>query len=260
MVSQLSLQLATTNKDSILPLVPKFNTNTELVAHQYLIADALPNLPVGTGLFDDSNTEILHISSYALINCGLHNLYCPMLTATSDIKAKTVKLNPQKIGYSLAWITLSDKGWQGIRQDSSGPVIADLLSHQLPLCQIQGFLIPDEPSYLKNLITELALGQNYDLICTSGSTGVGPRDIAPQTLAQILDLDLPNFSTAMFLESLKKTPHACISRAICGILGKSLILSLPGSPKAVRENLNAILPAIPHTLDKIHGDPTDCAS
>ena len=101
-------------------------------------------------------------------------------------------------------------------------------------------------------------GQGYDIICTSGGTGVGPRDITPQTVAPLLDLELPGFATAMMLESLKKTPHAAISRAVCGVLGPSIVITLPGSRKAVLENLAAVLPALPHALDKLHGDPADC--
>ncbi len=132
------------------------------------------------------------------------------------------------------------------------------MSEALPLCHAQGFLLADDAPSLRALLLELALGQGYDIICTSGGTGVGPRDITPQTVAPLLDLELPGFATAMMLESLKKTPHAAISRAVCGVLGPSIVITLPGSRKAVLENLAAVLPALPHALDKLHGDPADC--
>ena len=119
----------------------------------------------------------------------------------------------------------------------------------------------DEPRLveeLRALLVDLALNQGYDVICTSGGTGVGPRDISPQVTSAVLDYPLPGFSMAMMQASLAKTPHAAISRAVAGVLGQSIIINLPGSRKAVVENLEAVLPALPHALDKLHGDPADC--
>lgn len=164
----------------------------------------------------------------------------------------------RKEGRSLAWVTLSDKGSQGMREDLSGPAIADLAAAHLPLCHSQGFLLPDEASQLRALLTDLALNQGYDLICTTGGTGLSPRDITPQVTAALLDLPLPGFSQAMLAASLDKTPHAAISRAVAGVLGQSIIINLPGSRKGVQENLAAVLPALPHAFDKLHGDPADC--
>ena len=160
---------------------------------------------------------------------------------------------------SLAWITLSDKGSQGKREDTSGPIIETQVRETLELALAKGFLIPDSPTRLKALLTDLALFQGFDLILTTGGTGVGPRDITPETTLAVIDKRLPGFEQAMTAASLAKTPMGVISRAVAGTLGSSLIINLPGSPKAVRENLAAILPAIGHTLDKLQGDPSDCA-
>jgi molybdenum cofactor synthesis domain-containing protein len=97
-----------------------------------------------------------------------------------------------------------------------------------------------------------------DLILTTGGTGLSPRDVTPDATLEVIDKEVPGFSEAMRAESLKKTPHAMISRAITGIRGSSLIVNLPGSPKSVRENLSVILPALPHALSKLKGDPTEC--
>lgn len=140
----------------------------------------------------------------------------------------------------------------------SGPAIAEIIGADLPLCHSQGFLLPDEPGPLRALLTELALGLEYDLICTTGGTGLSPRDIAPQVTAALLDLPLPGFSQAMLAASLAKTPRAALSRAVAGVLGRSIVINLPGSRKAVLENLAAVLPALPHALDKLHGDSADC--
>ena len=169
-----------------------------------------------------------------------------------------------KCGHSLAWITLSDKGYVGLREDRAGPLIVEVLDKRsggpLELAWAQGFLLPDEPGRLRSLLTELALEQGYDLIVTTGGTGVAPRDTTPETTLAVIDKRLPGMEAAMLQASLRKTPHAVISRAVVGILGRALIINLPGSPKAVRENLEALLPALDHVLAKLQGDPSDCAT
>lgn len=169
-----------------------------------------------------------------------------------------------KCGFSLAWITLSDKGYAGSREDQAGPLIADLLDKKsggsLELALAQGFLLPDDPRRLRSLLGELALEQGFDLIVTTGGTGVAPRDTTPETTLSMIEKRLPGMEATMLQASLRKTPHAVISRAVVGVLGNSLIINLPGSPKAVRENLEALLPALNHTLAKIQGDPSDCAT
>jgi len=168
------------------------------------------------------------------------------------------RLDITKHGVSLAWITLSDSGAAGMRQDTSGPLIPEMISEHLSICLSQGILLRDEPSTIQSLLTHLALMEGFDLIITTGGTGVAPRDVTADVTASVVEKRLPGFEQAMMDASLKVTPHAIISRAVAGILGTSLIINLPGSPKGVRENLTPLLPALGHTLDKIHGDPADC--
>ena len=181
-----------------------------------------------------------------------------MTRALVDLPVGEISLETRRTGRALAWVTLSDKGSQGMRDDTSGPAMAALVADTLPLCHSQGFLLPDDAVQLRALLVDLALNQGYDVICTSGGTGVGPRDISPQVTSAVLDYPLPGFSMAMMQASLAKTPHAAISRAVAGVLGQSIVINLPGSRKAVVENLEAVLPALPHALDKLHGDPADC--
>ena len=119
-------------------------------------------------------------------------------------------------------------------------------------------MIPDDPQTLRPLVMELALGQGYDLILTSGGTGLAPRDTTPEALLPIFERRLPGFEQATMQASPAKTPTAAISRAVAGTLGRTIVITLPGSRKAVSENLAAILPALGHALEKLHGDPSDC--
>lgn len=161
-------------------------------------------------------------------------------------------------GFSLAWITLSDKGFRGERMDASGPVIRNLVAEAMELCLEQGIVIPDDPNVLKHVLVDFCLQQQFDLVLTTGGTGVGPRDITPEVTLSVLDKRLPGFEQAMTTAALEKTPHAVISRAAAGVMGTSLVINLPGSPKAVRENLLSILPTLKHTVEKLQGDEKDC--
>ena len=161
-------------------------------------------------------------------------------------------------GFSLAWITLSDKGSRGERVDASGPAIRDAAMEAMEIGLARGMIIPDEPEMLKAALVDCCLFQGFDMVFTTGGTGVGPRDITPEATLPLLDKRLPGFERAMTQTSLAKTPHAMISRAVAGTMGLSLVLNLPGSPKAVRENMSAVLPALRHAVEKLQGDPRDC--
>lgn len=163
-------------------------------------------------------------------------------------------------GFSLAWITLSDKGSKGQRLDQSGPLIQEIAGSFLELSLARGFIIPDDSGLLKSLLVHLALLAGFDLVITTGGTGLGPRDITPEVTLDVIDKRLPGFEQAMISYSLTRTPHAMISRAVTGTLGQSLLINLPGSPKGVRENLQVVLPAMEHALKKLQGDQSDCAA
>jgi molybdenum cofactor synthesis domain-containing protein len=120
-------------------------------------------------------------------------------------------------------------------------------------------ILPDEKELIAEKLKLLADSCKIDLIVTTGGTGVGPRDVTPEATLSVIDRELPGMAEAMRAESLKKTPHAMISRAVAGIRKQTLIINLPGSPRAVRENLSVVLPALPHAIEKIKGDPSDCA-
>ena len=158
----------------------------------------------------------------------------------------------------LALITLSDKGSKGEREDVSGRFLlwyATRMGGQVLLSNI----IPDEKPVIRERLLK-GIQTGVDLILTTGGTGLGPRDITPDVTLEVIEREVPGFAEAMRAESLKKTPHAMISRAVSGVAGKTLIINLPGSPKAVAECMEIIFPALRHAIDKLRGDPTECAT
>jgi len=153
-------------------------------------------------------------------------------------------------------LTISDKGWQGQRYDESGRVITDTLS-SVNSQIVRYEVIPDEVDVIASRLAEWADEGNIDVILTSGGTGLGPRDVTPEATLSVIDRAVPGFAEAMRQETFKVTPFAILSRAVAGVRGKCLIINLPGSPKAVQECLQVILPAIPHAVEIIKGEVTE---
>ncbi len=159
-------------------------------------------------------------------------------------------------GYRIGVLTLSDKGAQGQRVDESGPVVREMLE---VVGQVtHDAILPDDLASIVDILTDWSDQEKLDLIVTTGGTGLTPRDVTPQASMQVIDYEIPGMAEVMRMQSLKKTPHAMLSRAIVGVRRQTIIINLPGSPKAARENLEVLLPALPHALAKLAGDPSDC--
>lgn len=156
--------------------------------------------------------------------------------------------------YRVAILTVSDKGSKGEREDKSGKVIEELLKSMAEIVYYS--VVPDEKEVIKKEL--MANVDKVDLILTNGGTGLHPRDVTPDATLEIIDKEVPGIAEVMRMEGFKKTKQAILSRAVAGIKGKTLIVNLPGSPKAVRESLEVILESLPHAIDKIKGDPTEC--
>jgi molybdopterin adenylyltransferase len=118
-------------------------------------------------------------------------------------------------------------------------------------------ILPDEKGMIEERLREYS--EKVDLILTTGGTGLSPRDVTPEATREVIDREIPGIAEAMRLEGLKKTPRSMLSRAVAGVRGTTLIINLPGSPRAVQENLGAILDVLPHAIEKIRGSQSDCA-
>jgi len=153
-------------------------------------------------------------------------------------------------------LTISDKGAQGQRYDESGKVIKDNLS-LVDGHVVKYEVVPDEMDVISHKLTEWADEGNVDVIITTGGTGLSQRDVTPEATLSVIDKVVPGLAEAMRAKTFNKTPMAVLSRAAAGVRGRCLIINLPGSPKAVGECLEVILPVIPHAVEIIKGEVTE---
>jgi len=159
--------------------------------------------------------------------------------------------------YSFAVLTMSDKGSRGEREDTSGAYLQKILSDEGYTLKSYR-VIPDNKQVIIDNLIELVEDQKISLIVTTGGTGVSPSDITPEAMVSVIEREIPGMAEAMRSASLLKTSRAMLSRGKVGIREESLIINLPGSLKAVKENLEVVLPVIPHALEKIKGGESDC--
>ena len=152
----------------------------------------------------------------------------------------------------VAILTISDRCARGEREDLSGPAIEEMLPRNVfEVCE--GVIVPDEMNEIVERLAEFSDREGVDLVLTTGGTGLSPRDVTPEATAAACERMAPGFGELMRAEGLKKTPNAILSRAVAGIRENTLIINLPGSAKAVRECLGAILPVLPHAIDMLRG-------
>ncbi|HJB88916.1 MAG TPA: MogA/MoaB family molybdenum cofactor biosynthesis protein [Candidatus Blautia excrementigallinarum] len=158
-----------------------------------------------------------------------------------------------------AIITLSDSGYRGEREDKSGPVIREILEkegYEITFTE----LLPDDRAMIAGKLQEIADSGSTDLILTTGGTGFSQRDVTPEATEEVIERRVPGIPEAMRAYSMTITKRAMLSRATAGIRGTTLIINLPGSPKAVRESLEYIIEALGHGLEILSGEATDCAA
>ncbi|TAH52459.1 MAG: MogA/MoaB family molybdenum cofactor biosynthesis protein [Chloroflexota bacterium] len=151
-------------------------------------------------------------------------------------------------------LTVSDRAYEGIYEDESGPVLIELVREHFHQDVDLYHICPDEFGAIQRALEKWCDDAHMDLILTTGGTGFAPRDVTPEATRAAIEREAPGLVYAMIHASLQKTPHAMLSRMAAGIRGRTLIVNLPGSPRAARENFLTILPALPHALELIRGD------
>lgn len=229
-------------------------------------------LPVGTLLrCGDVLLEITQIGKACHSHCAVYEAVGDCIMPREGVFAKVLEggvIHPgdemvevergEKRPYQAAVITLSDKGSQGLRQDESGPVIVKRLEQE-GYDVVETILLPDGRDELEQHLRRLADQRQVDLILTTGGTGFGQRDVTPEATIAVADRQVPGIAEAIRAASMKVTQRAMLSRAVSVIRKKTLIINLPGSPKACQECMDVFLETIPHGLDLLRGGVSDCA-
>lgn len=157
-----------------------------------------------------------------------------------------------------AILTISDKGYNNLREDLTGPAIKEILPNDKFSVDYYK-IIPDEIEMIKEELIYICDSLNINLILTNGGTGFSKRDVTPEATISVIEKLVPGIPEAMRNASLKITPKAMLSRAACGIRKNTLIVNLPGSPKGAVENLEVIMPALPHGIEILTGEASECA-
>ena len=229
-------------------------------------------LPVGTLLrCGDVLLEMTQIGKECHSHCEIYKRMGECIMPTQGVFARVLEPGEIRVGdemeiqprteprpWQAAVITLSDKGAKGERRDESGPAIAKRLT-EAGYEVVERLLLADEAAPLKTQLMRLADQRQLDLVLTTGGTGFGPRDITPEATLAVAHRNAPGIAEAMRAASLAITPRAMLSRAASVIRGKTLIINLPGSPKACMECMDVFLDTIPHAMGLLRGAVEDCA-
>lgn len=161
--------------------------------------------------------------------------------------------------YTAAVITVSDKGYRGEREDTSGPALCAVLKER-GYEVVYTAMVPDESEMIRAELLKCADEKKLSLVLTTGGTGFSPRDITPEATKAVLERETPGIPELMRAESMKITPRGCLSRSVAGIRGRTLIINLPGSEKAARENILAVIDPVGHGVDMLYTEGSaDCA-
>ena len=156
----------------------------------------------------------------------------------------------------ISVVTVSDRCSAKLCEDRSGPLISELLSSVAETAEY--VIVPDEKELISGELIRLSDEVKSDIIFTTGGTGFAPRDVTPEATKAVIEKEVPGISEAIRAKSLEITPKAMLSRAVSGIRGKTLIINLPGSPKAVHESLEIVMPVLPHAVETLSGNTQSC--
>ncbi len=229
-------------------------------------------LPVGTLLrCGDVLLEMTQIGKECHTHCAIYHKMGECIMPTEGVFARVLEPGTISVGdemviekrktprpWQAAVITLSDKGSRGERRDESGPAIVKRLEES-GYEVVEQILLSDDPAALKNTLIRLCDQRQLDLILTTGGTGFGLRDTTPEATMAVAERNVPGIAEMMRAESMRITKHAMLSRAASVIRGKTLIINLPGSPRACMENMDVFMDTIPHGLGLLRNEVFDCA-
>lgn len=229
------------------------------------------NLPVGTRLFAGTVELVMtQIGKECHSHCAIYKRMGDCIMPREGVFAEVVKGGIIRPGdemrmeypstnrcFRAAVITLSDKGARGERKDESGPMAKDMLK-EAGYEVVELLLLPDEPAQLKTQLIRLADGRQVDLILTSGGTGFSSRDRTPEATMEVADRNAPGIAEAIRYKSMEITDRAMLSRGVSAIRGTTLIVNLPGSPKAVKESLGFIINALEHGIRILRENASEC--
>lgn len=223
-------------------------------------------LPIGTRLrVGEVELEVTQIGKECHAHCQIYQQVGMCIMPTEGIFAIVIRGGEVRAGDAIeilngvraAVITISDKGAAGAREDKSGPALLEALRGAAQV--IEQLVIPDDMERIKAELSRLADGGGVDLILTTGGTGLAPRDVTPEATLAVVERLVPGIPEAMRAESRKITDRAMLSRAQAGVRGRTLIVNLPGSPKAAVECLQVLLPALGHAVETLRGEAYECA-
>lgn len=228
-------------------------------------------LPVGTRLYAGTAQLVMtQIGKECHSHCAIYKRMGECIMPKEGVFAEVVKEGIIRPGdemrielpaddrpFTAAVITLSDKGARGQRKDESGPAAKEMLE-QAGYVVVETLLLPDEPAFLKTQLMRLADGRQVDLVLTSGGTGFSMRDQTPEATMAVADRNAPGIAEFIRYKSMQITDRAMLSRGTSVIRGKTLIVNLPGSPKAVRESLGFIMDSLDHGLKILRGSASEC--
>lgn len=225
----------------------------------------LLKLPVGTRLqVGEVLMEVTQIGKECHQHCQIYHQVGMCVMPTEGIFTRILSEGIIQAGDEImvipgiraAVITVSDKGFSGQREDKSGPALVEALKDHAVIDET--LIVPDEQEQIQAALVRLADSGQVDLILTTGGTGMAPRDVTPEATLAVVERVVPGIPEAMRAESLRITPNAVLSRAAAGIRKSTLIVNLPGSPKAAVECLQVFLPALPHTVETLRGEAYEC--
>ena len=219
----------------------------------------------------DAELSLTQIGKVCHTHCAIYSRTGDCIMPRLGVFGRVLKSGAVRVGDEVAVLaavpretlqcvvlTISDRWSRGEAEDTAGPAVAARLREGLGGHVYAGEIVPDERARIEARLKHYCDGHSIDLVCAVGGTGFAPRDVTPEAVAAVIERPTPGLDEAMRAASLAKTPHAMLSRAVSGLRGGTLVLSLPGSERAAVDNLDAVLPALGHGLAKLRGDRADC--